>query len=104
VNISVADRILIIISSAGSLSTSIFLIVIAATLPRVLVTDPKNLQKKKDNLHNRYLQYKNVHNILKCSTKPAAFTEDIPFHVIPINLSDEILWMYRGSPGLLSGF
>ena len=45
VNISVADRILIIISSAGSLSTSIFLIVIAATLPSVLVTDPKNLQQ-----------------------------------------------------------
>lgn len=46
VNISVADRILIIISSAGSLSTSIFLIVIAATLPNVLVTDPKILKKK----------------------------------------------------------
>jgi len=45
VNISVADRIRIIISSAGSLSTSIFLIVIAATLPSVLVTDPKNLQQ-----------------------------------------------------------
>lgn len=45
VNISVADRILIIISSAGSLSTSIFLIVIVATLPNVLVTDPKNLQQ-----------------------------------------------------------
>lgn len=45
VNISVADRIRIIISSAGSLSTSIFLIVIAATLPNVLVTDPKNLQQ-----------------------------------------------------------
>jgi hypothetical protein len=47
VNISVADRILIIISSAGSRSTSIFLIVIAATLPNVLVTDPKNLAEKR---------------------------------------------------------
>lgn len=55
VNISVLERIRIISSNAGNLSTSIFLTVTAAIVPRLRVNDDRNLNRQ----YIKELHYKN---------------------------------------------